>query len=132
MIQEISLSTTKKVELVDITSKIECVIQESKVKSGICIVYCPHTTGAITINENADPDVNSDIIKKLSSLIPSDDGYDHSEGNSDAHIKSSMIGNEKSIIIDKNSLVLGTWQGVMFFEGDGPRKRKVFVKIMED
>lgn len=130
MLGEIALSTTKRNEFVDITGKVVEFVQKSGVEKGICYVYCPHTTAAITINENADPDVKKDIIRKLSELIPEDDSYSHAEGNSDAHIKSSLLGNEKTIIIKDNKLILGTWQGLLFFEGDGPRQRKVFIKII--
>ncbi len=132
MIKEISLRTTSRVELVDITSKVEEILAESKVGSGICMVYVPHTTAAITINENADPSVVRDIIHELNKLVPFDDNYSHSEGNSAAHIKSSLIGASKSIIIENGNLKLGTWQGIYFCEFDGPRSRKVWVKIIED
>jgi len=130
MLKEIAISTSQKQQIVDITEQTRKIVKESKVKQGICYVYCPHTTAAITINENADPDVKKDILKKLFQLIPEDDNYSHAEGNSDAHIKSSILGNEKTIIIKDNKLVLGTWQGIMFFEGDGPRQRKVIIKII--
>ncbi len=131
MLQEMSLSSSRKQELIDITQEVNEIVKKSNIKEGVCVVYCPHTTAAITINENADPSVKEDIIKKLSQLVPENDGYAHTEGNSDAHIKSSILGNEKSIIIKNNELVLGTWQGILFFEGDGPRKRKVLVKIIK-
>jgi|TARA_Y100000310_G_scaffold344384_1_gene456879 secondary thiamine-phosphate synthase enzyme len=131
MIDKVPISTSKKQELVDITSKINDIVKKSNIKEGLCIVYCPHTTAGITINENADPDVQQDILKKLASLIPQNENYQHSEGNSDAHIKSSLLGNEKTIIINNNELMLGTWQGIYFFEGDGPRERKVIIKIIE-
>jgi len=132
MLKEITISTSQKQQIVDITEQTKKIVKESKVKQGICYVYCPHTTAAITINENADPDVKKDILKKLSQLIPEDDNYSHAEGNSDAHIKSSILGNEKTIIIKDNKLILGTWQAIMFFEGDGPRQRKVLIKIIGD
>jgi|TARA_B100002003_G_C14124567_1_gene540894 secondary thiamine-phosphate synthase enzyme len=131
MIDKVPISTSKKQELVDITLKISSIVKKSNIKEGLCIVYCPHTTAGITINENADPDVQHDILQKLASLIPQNENYQHSEGNSDAHIKSSLLGNEKTIIINNNKLVLGTWQGIYFFEGDGPRERKVIIKIIE-
>lgn len=130
MLGEIAISTSKRNEFIDVTRQVKEFVQKSKIEKGICYIYCPHTTAAITINENADPDVKKDIIRKLSELIPEDERYSHAEGNSDAHIKSSMLGNEKSIIIENNKLVLGTWQSIFFFEGDGPRERKVLVKIM--
>jgi secondary thiamine-phosphate synthase enzyme len=131
MIEEFSISTSKKQEIVDITNNIKEIVKKSNIKEGICIIYCPHTTAGITINENADSDVKKDILKKFSSLIPEKENYSHSEGNSDAHIKSSILGNEKTIIIKDDKLLLGTWQGIYFFEGDGPRQREIFVKIME-
>ena len=132
MIEEISVRTTSRVELVDITDKVEEVVSESKVESGVYMVYAPHTTAGITINENADPSVVRDIIQKLNKLIPFDDNYSHGEGNSAAHIKSSIIGASGSIIIQDGSLKLGTWQGIYFCEFDGPRTRKVWVKIIKD
>ena len=96
----------------------------------MCFVYVPHTTAAVTINENADPDVKSDIIKGLESIVPADLDYDHAEGNSPAHIKSSIIGSSVNVLIEDGQLVLGTWQGVYFCEFDGPRSRKVYIKVM--
>ena len=130
MIEEFSISTSKKQEILDITEKVKEIVKKSNIKEGICIIYCPHTTSAILINENADSDVKKDILKKLSSLIPENEGYLHSEGNSDAHIKSSILGNEKTIIINDNNVILGTWQGIYFFECDGPKQRKVLIKII--
>ena len=132
MIKEIPVRTSSRVELVDITQKIEEVVSASKIDSGICVVYVPHTTAAITINENADPSVQRDIIYELNKLIPFDDNYSHTEGNSAAHIKSSIIGASKSLIIQNGSLKLGTWQGIYFCEFDGPRNRKVWIKIIKD
>jgi secondary thiamine-phosphate synthase enzyme len=131
MIEKVPISTSKKQELVDITSDINKVVKKSNIKEGICIVYCPHTTAGITINENTDPDVQGDILQKLTSLIPEKENYKHSEGNSDAHIKSSLFGNEKTVIIRNNNILLGTWQGIFFFEGDGPRQRDIIIKIIE-
>ena len=130
--KEISISSSSKSELIDITKLIKDYVKEIGVISGICLVYCPHTTAGITINENADPDVKNDIINKLKKMIPEKDDYKHVEGNSDSHLKSSLLGNSQSIIIKDNDLLLGTWQGIYFFEGDGPRERNVFVKIMGD
>lgn len=132
MLAEISLFTTRRNDIVDITKQVKEKVMESKIKEGICYIYCPHTTAAITINENADPSVKKDIIKKLSELIPENDAYSHTEGNSDAHIKSSLLGNEKTIIIKDTKLILGTWQSIFFFELDGPRQRKVIVKVIGD
>jgi secondary thiamine-phosphate synthase enzyme len=132
VIKEIPIRTSSRVELVDITSKVEEVISASKVESGICIIFVPHTTAAITINENADPSVERDILYELNKLVPFNDNYSHIEGNSAAHIKSSIIGVSRSIIIQDGSLKLGTWQGIYFCEFDGPRSRKVWIKIIED
>ena len=126
MIKEINIQSTKRQELIDITSKVKELIN---VKEGTCVIFCPHTTAAITINENADPDVKSDIIKKIKKEITKEENYAHSEGNSDAHIKASLIGSSETIIIENGKLKLGTWQGIMFAEFDGPRNRKVIIKI---
>ncbi|KPK77239.1 MAG: hypothetical protein AMJ89_02805 [candidate division Zixibacteria bacterium SM23_73] len=131
MTKEISVKTSSRVELVDITHLVEKVTSESKIKSGLCTVYVPHTTAAVTINENADPSVRSDIIKELNKIVPFDDNYSHLEGNAAAHIKASIIGPSETILVDGGSLVLGTWQGIYFCEFDGPRNRKVIIKIIE-
>ena len=127
---EISLSTSKKEELIDITSKINDIVGSSKVKKGICIVYCPHTTAGITINENADPDVKYDIIRTLEQTIPWQGNYRHSEGNSAAHIKASMMGFSVTIPVESGRLLLGTWQCIYFCEFDGPRSRNVIVYMI--
>jgi len=114
----------------DITSQVENVVRKSGVKSGICYVFVPHTTAGVTINENADPDVVKDIIMELNKIVPLKDNYLHAEGNSAAHIKSSIIGCSQEVIIEENSLKLGTWQSLFFCEFDGPRTRSVWVKVM--
>lgn len=116
--------------LIDITSEIREAITESGVMEGICVVYCPHTTAAITINENADPDVKSDFIKGMDKFFPELSSFEHSEGNSDAHIKSSAVGASETLIITGGKALLGTWQDVYFCEFDGPRTRKFYVQIM--
>ena len=131
MMKQISVRTSSRVELIDITHLVEKVTSESKIKSGLCTIYVPHTTAAVTINENADPSVRSDIIAELNKIVPFDDNYSHLEGNAAAHIKASMIGPSENILIDGGSLVLGTWQGIYFCEFDGPRNRKVIIKIIE-
>ncbi|MCJ7577388.1 MAG: secondary thiamine-phosphate synthase enzyme YjbQ [candidate division Zixibacteria bacterium] len=131
MMKEISVKTSSRVELIDITHLVEKVVLESKIKSGLCIIYVPHTTAAVTINENADPSVRRDIIAKLNKVIPFDDNYAHLEGNAAAHIKASIIGPSETILVNGGSLVLGTWQGIYFCEFDGPRNRKVMIKIIE-
>ena len=130
MLKEIPIKTSKRIEFVNITGKVEQAAKESKIENGICVVYAPHTTAALTINENADPDVIADIIAKLNKLIPENENYLHSEGNSDAHIKSSLLGCEKTILVKNGKLVLGTWQGIYFCEFDGPRERKVYVEVI--
>ena len=132
MAKELSVKTSSRVELVEITHLVQKAVSESKVKSGLCIVYVPHTTAAVTINENADPSVRYDIIAELNKVIPFDDNYSHLEGNSAAHIKASIIGSSETLLVEGGSLVLGTWQGIYFCEFDGPRQRKVMVKLMED
>jgi secondary thiamine-phosphate synthase enzyme len=131
MMKQISIKTSSRVELIDITHLVEKAISESKIKSGLCTIYVPHTTAAVTINENADPSVRSDITKELNKIVPFDDNYSHLEGNAAAHIKASIIGPSESILIDEGSLVLGTWQGIYFCEFDGPRNRKAIIKIIE-
>jgi len=127
--EEISISTSKRIEFIDITSKIRKAIEASGVKDGICVVYCPHTTAGLTINENADPDVIQDIKDKLNELVPAGVGYRHIEGNADSHIKSSLVGNTVHLIVNNGRLMLGTWQGIFFCEFDGPRTRKVWVAV---
>jgi len=131
MIKEIGVKTSSRVELIDITHLVEKAISESKIKSGLCTIYVPHTTAAVTINENADPSVRRDIIAELNKVIPFDDNYSHLEGNAAAHIKASIIGTSETILVNGGSLVLGTWQGIYFCEFDGPRNRKVIIKIVE-
>ena len=127
--KEISIRTNARTMFADITSEVEDYIREAGVQDGICTVYCPHTTAGITINENADPDVQRDIVMKLNRLIPRDEGFAHLEGNSDAHIKSSLIGNSVQVIVERGRLCLGTWQGIYFCEFDGPRTRRFWVKL---
>jgi len=129
---QFSVSTKKNEEFVDITYLIKQAIEKSKIQNGIAVVYCPHTTAGITINENADPDVVRDIISTLDRVFPIHGDYRHIEGNSHAHLKSSYMGAEKTIIIHEGKLVLGTWQSVYFCEFDGPRNRKVFIKLISD
>jgi secondary thiamine-phosphate synthase enzyme len=127
----IEISTSKRTEFLDITSRVERIVKESKTKDGICIIFCPHTTAGLTINENADPSVKKDILSHLEELVPQNKNYSHSEGNSDAHIKSSILGSSLNVIIENGSLALGTWQGIYFCEFDGPRHRNIYVKIQE-
>lgn len=116
----------------DITAQVKDALGKSSVKSGVCIVFCPHTTAAITINENADPDVIKDLLFSMEEYFPDRKEYRHREGNSYAHLRSSVIGASETLIIDKGHLLLGTWQGIYFAEFDGPRHRKFYVKVMSD
>lgn len=125
------VSTGSKQEFVTLDSYLNQALEESNVKEGIMVVYCPHTTGAITINENADPDVRKDLKKGLDDTFPNHEYYVHMEGNSDGHMKSSVVGASETLIIANGQLVFGTWQSVYFAEFDGPRSRTVYVKIIE-
>lgn len=130
MLQEFTVQTEARSQMVDITAAIQNIVRDGGITDGTCCVYVPHTTAGITINENADPSVISDILSELDKIVPWSDGYKHLEGNSAAHIKSSMMGFSQTIIIQNKRLVLGTWQGIYFCEFDGPRRRKVHIKIM--
>jgi secondary thiamine-phosphate synthase enzyme len=124
----ISVKTGSRVDMVDITRAVQDEVSKAGVKGGICLVYVPHTTAGITINEGADPAVCQDIMKRLEELAPRDAGYRHMEGNSDGHIKALIIGSSVSVIVENGRLVLGTWQKIFFCEFDGPRSRRVYVK----
>lgn len=132
MIKELSVRTSSRVELIDITDLVQEVVSESGIKSGLGCVFIPHTTAGITINENADPSVRKDIIKELNKIIPFEDNYSHLEGNAAAHIKASLVGFSQNIFFEEKRLILGTWQGIYFCEFDGPRSRRVYVKIIAD
>ncbi len=132
MFYEISVSTPQKSAFVDITEKIEEVIKESKVKNGICFIYVPHTTCGILINENYDPSVVRDILNTYERIVPQNLPYAHLEGNSPAHIKSTIVGVNTFVLIREGKLKLGTWQGIFLAEFDGPRYRKVWIDIIED
>jgi len=129
--EKLTVKTNQRTEMLDITHHIHKAVINSRVMNGICYVFVPHTTAAVTINENADPDVPRDILMEIGKVIPPDDLYRHIEGNSDAHIKSSLFGASETVIVDSGKLVLGTWQSVFFCEFDGPRSRKLWVKIIE-
>ncbi len=128
----IKVRTTKHTSFVNITNQVREIVKNLGVRSGICIVYVPHTTACLFINEGADPDVIRDIAYSVEKLIPWRDNYAHSEGNSAAHIRSAIIGNSRVIPIENGDLVLGTWEAVFLAEFDGPRERKVIVKVIED
>lgn len=128
----IQVQSNRKTELIDITQQIKKIVHDEKIESGICVVYCPHTTAAITINEAADPSVKADITSELDKIVPFNDGYSHMEGNSAAHIKSSIVGESVTVPIEDGALTLGTWQGIYFCEFDGPRRRSAAVVIIHD
>ena len=128
MVEKISVRTGKKEEFIDITADVQKAIGRLKIKDGVLTIFTPHTTAAITINENADPSVVRDILSGLRRIV-SEIGYDHNEGNSPAHIKSSIIGCSAQVIVEDGRLVLGTWQGIYFCEFDGPRTRQVYIKL---
>ncbi|MFA6413856.1 MAG: secondary thiamine-phosphate synthase enzyme YjbQ [Syntrophales bacterium] len=125
-----SVKTSERFEMIDITRQIRDIIREAGAGSGLCYVFVPHTTAAVTINENADPDVSRDIISILDKLIPLHGPYRHGEGNSAAHVKASLMGASETVLIEDGQPVLGTWQSIFFCEFDGPRMRKVFVKVI--
>lgn len=128
--KRITIRSSKKVEFIDLTWRIEEEIKDAGVKEGFCIIYVPHTTAGITINENADPDVVRDIITRLDTIAPESANYAHTEGNAPAHVKASIIGSSASVIVENGRLVLGRWQGIFFCEFDGPRSRELYIKIM--
>lgn len=129
--ERLYIRTTKRVDLIDITDQIQHIVTKSKIKDGVCFVVCPHTTAGLTINENADPSVKKDIINTLNKLAPENAGYSHLEGNADSHVKSSLLGQSLTVFVEGGRLCLGTWQGIYFCEGDGPRQREVWIKILE-
>ncbi len=130
MLIKLNVDTSSHTQMLNITATIQQVVNDSGIRSGICTVFIPHTTAAVTINENADPDVVRDFTMEINKLVPWEDGYHHMEGNSAAHLKASMIGFSEQIIIEGGRLVLGTWQGIYFCEYDGPRHRNVYVKLI--
>jgi len=130
MIQTFQVRTSKRTELIDITRSVQEAVQKTGVREGICILFIPHTTAAITINENADPSVPLDIVMELNKLVPFEDRYQHMEGNSAAHIKASLVGFSQTVLVKSGKLLLGTWQGIFFCEFDGPRNRNIHVQII--
>lgn len=127
--RRVGVHSQSRCQFVDITREVQEVVSDSGISTGICTVFVPHTTAGVTINENADPDVTRDIIDTLGRLIPKDPSYRHSEGNSDAHVKASMMGFSVQVFVEKGKLLLGTWQAIYFCEFDGPRMRNVFVRV---
>ena len=127
----LTVATRAQTELVDITASVGRMVAESSVRSGLCLIYVPHTTAGVTINENADPSVRRDILMVLNQMVPWKADYHHLEGNSPAHVKATLVGASQTIAVENGHLVLGTWQGIFFCEFDGPRRRTVHVRIME-
>ena len=128
--KELHVSSRKREEMIDITVQVQSLVHEENIGEGYVIVYVPHTTAGITINEGADPSVQRDIIETLHRLIPETGDYHHEEGNSDAHIKASLLGSSVTVLVNKGKLVLGTWQHLFFYEADGPRQRNVYIDIV--
>jgi len=126
----LEIDTHKNVELLEITREVRQAIQTSGIKDGLAVVFVPHTTAAVTINENADPDVTRDMVMELNRIIPFEDHYRHTEGNSAAHIKASLVGTSETLIVAGAEPVLGTWQGIFFCEFDGPRRRQLMVRVI--
>lgn len=130
--QAIYVQSTQREELIDMTGKVKDLIRDNGWQNGVLVLYCTHTTAGITINEAADPSVARDILVFLGRMVPRQGDYKHMEGNSDAHIKSSLIGCSEQVIVDKGEMVLGTWQGIFFTDFDGPRSRRVMVQWIGD
>ena len=127
--ESFSIRTGSKTEFKSITDRVASIVRDSGINEGTCVVYVPHTTAAVTINENADPSVKKDILMEVNKVIPFEDGYSHMEGNSAAHIKATLVGESVTVPITGGKLALGTWQGIFFCEFDGPRSRKVHVQL---
>ncbi len=130
--KKISVRTTQSVQFINLDRQVMQVIKESGVQDGLCVVFVPHTTAGITINENADPDVVRDMVMEINKIVPLQDGYHHMEGNSAAHIKSSLFSPSLTLIIQDGRIVLGTWQSIYFCDFDGPRQRSCYVKVIAD
>ncbi|HUL22382.1 MAG TPA: secondary thiamine-phosphate synthase enzyme YjbQ [Thermodesulfobacteriota bacterium] len=130
--QTFQVRTSARTEFIDITRAIREAVKKTGVDNGICIIFIPHTTAAVTVNENADPSVVEDMIMALNKIVPFKDSYRHGEGNSPSHIKASLVGCSQTVFVDSGELVLGTWQGIFFCEFDGPRNRKVHVKVISE
>jgi secondary thiamine-phosphate synthase enzyme len=126
------VKTRQRSEIVDVTDAVRRLVQQNHIRDGMAVCYVPHTTAAVTINENYDPDVKHDMLRKLETLIPKTETYyQHDEGNSDSHVKTSLVGNSTIVLIENGDLVLGRWQGIYFCEFDGPREREMFVKLVD-
>ena len=131
MLSQFDIQTIERTQMIDITWKIKEIVERNNLKEGLVVIHIPHTTAAVTINENADPDVQRDMTRFMDELVPQKGYFKHAEGNSDSHIKSSLFGVDQTIIVENGKMVLGVWQGIYFCEFDGPRHRKVYVKIVE-
>jgi secondary thiamine-phosphate synthase enzyme len=129
-VHTLDVKSARREEMIDITGPVRAAMRRTGVTSGLCCVYCPHTTAGVTIQENSDPDVRGDMIRHLAAVVPKEAGFRHSEGNADAHIKSSLIGASVTVIIEDGKLLLGRWQAIFFCEFDGPRDRQVQVKVI--
>lgn len=129
-VQTVDVKTTTREEMVDITALVRAAVKRSGVVSGLACVYCPHTTAAVTIQENTDPTVKSDMVGHLARVVPRSGPFHHAEGNSDAHIKSSLVGAQLTVIVDAGKLLLGHWQAIFFCEFDGPRARHFLLKVV--
>jgi secondary thiamine-phosphate synthase enzyme len=130
IMEKFTVHTTDRTDMINITDKVRSAVQKSGIKNGLACVFIPHTTAAVTINESADPDVVADMLMELNKVIPFQDRYRHMEGNSAAHIKTSVIGTSETIFVDNGELQLGTWQGIFLCEFDGPRTRQMWVKTI--
>ncbi len=130
MIERISVSTESRTQMVDVTAEIQKAVTQAKITDGMVTVYCPHTTAAVTVNENCDESVQRDINETLSKIIPHHGGYAHAEGNADAHIKSALMGSSRTLLIEKGRIKLGSWQGVFLCEFDGPRDREIWFRFL--
>lgn len=128
----LQISTSRKTEFIDITPEVEKVVRESGVQNGLCHIFVPHTTAGVTINENWDPTVREDLLYVLDTLVPASGRYRHTEGNAPAHIKASLMGSSQTLFVENGRLVFGSWQGIFLAEFDGPRRRRVVVKVVPD
>ena len=127
-----TIKTASRSQMINVTDRVESLVTSANIRDGMAIIFVPHTTAAVTINENADPDVKTDMLKKLETLVPKHEPYyQHSEGNSDSHVKTSLVGNSVLVLVNNGQLVLGTWQGIYFCEFDGPRNREMHVKVVQ-
>lgn len=126
----LDLRSRRPVEMIDVTAQVRNAVRQSGIRSGLALVFTPHTTAAVTINENADPDVVADLCMEINKIVPFDDHYRHAEGNSAAHLKSSLFGASETLIVEEGAPVLGTWQGIYFCEFDGPRSRRLHIQVI--